>query len=357
MVNRDRLIKTFFDLVKIPGPPGKTGEVAVEVKRGLKNLGVSSGSDKIGNVFGCLKGAGEPFLLSFHLDVVEPCAGVIPALEDGRIFTKSETTLGYDDRGAIAAFLEALACAKEKKIKLRHLEFLFTVDEEIGCVGLRGFDSSKLKSRRGVNFDGKLLGEMTIAAPFITSVDIRILGRAAHAGSAPEKGISAVQIAARAIDRLKLGRIDEETTANIGIITGGDAVNAIPEKVFCRGEIRSRSKEKLNKLFEETKKIFKKAADEFGGAVETHRNDIVSGYRIDLSSSIIKEVRKAIKNVGLKPVEDITNGGSDVNYLRALGFDTVDLGIGVHEAHSTREWSTVEELAKLSELILKLMSS
>ncbi|MDO8435594.1 MAG: M20/M25/M40 family metallo-hydrolase [bacterium] len=353
MINEQRLITTFFDLVKIPGPPGGEDAIAKDCIRRFVELGLTAEQDKAGNVIGRTAGDGEPFLMACHLDVVEPCTGVVPAIEGDRIVTKSATTLGVDDRAAIAGIFEALEVAAEQNIPLRPLEFLFTRDEEVASFGSRNLDTTLLLSRRGVSLDGKLLGEVTIAAPFITRFVIRITGRASHAGSAPEKGISAIQVAARAVGNLVLGKIDHETTANIGRIAGGNAINAIPESVSCEGEVRSHVKEKLDTKVGDIFLAFENAAKAFGATVVCEREDTMPGYRVDPNDPLVKEVHEIMSRVGLKGVHDVTNGASDVNHLRVKGFDMVDLGIGVHEPHSTREWIAVADLIKLTELILE----
>lgn len=355
MINQSRLITTFFDLVKIPGPPGGEDAIAKECVSRFQQLGFTAEQDKAGNVIARIEGAGEPFLIACHLDVVEPCTGVEPAVEEDRIIAKSQTTLGVDDRAPIAGIFEALAIAAEQNIPLRPLEFLFTRDEETTSAGARNLDISKLQSRRGVSLDGKLIGEVTIAAPFITRIAMRITGRASHAGSAPEKGISAIQVAARAVNSLTLGKVDGETTSNIGMISGGSAVNAIPESVTCEGEVRSHMKEKLDAQVATIFLAFENAAKEFGAVVACEREDTMSGYRIDPNDPIVREIHEVMSRVGLQGVHDVTNGASDVNHLRTLGFDIVDLGIGVHEAHSSREWIATADLAKLAELILEFV--
>lgn len=353
MINQQRLITTFFDLVKIPGPPGGEDAIAKEVMGRFSKSGIAAQQDRAGNVIARIEGPGTPFLIACHLDVVEPCTGVEPAVEGDRIVTKSQTTLGVDDRAPIAGIFEALEVAREQNIPLRALEFLFTRDEETTSAGVRNFDTALLKSRRGVSLDGKLIGEVTIAAPCITRFVIRIIGRASHAGSAPEKGISAVQVAARAINSLKLGKIDQETTANVGMISGGSAINAIPESAVCEGEVRSHVKEKLDVQVAAIFSAFETAAKEFGATIACEREDTMPGYRIDPTDPLVREIHEVLLRVGLQGVHDVTNGASDVNHLRTLGFDIVDLGIGVHEAHSSREWIATADLVKLAELILE----
>ncbi|MBI4157697.1 M20/M25/M40 family metallo-hydrolase, partial [Candidatus Woesebacteria bacterium] len=246
-----KLTQTFIDLVRIDSPSGYEARARDFVVQRLAGLGIKSKIDKAGNVFAKVEGEGEPVIVCAHLDTVEPGRGIKPVVSGGFIKSSGETILGADDKVAVAAIICALEEAKEQGIKTKPLELIFTVREETDG-GINEFDFGQLKAKYGVIADkASPIGTVVMSSPWIENLNIEIIGKTAHAG-VPEKGINALTLTSEAISKLKWGRLDEKTTANIGLISGGSAMNSIPEKISLIGEVRSFSKDSLE---ENIKKI------------------------------------------------------------------------------------------------------
>ena len=284
MVNEKRLVESFMELVKIDSISREERNLADFLIEKLEDLGleviVHQAGDKVksncGNIIARFKGNIKevtPIMFSAHMDTVIPGKNINPLLKGEKIVSSGKTILGADDKAAIAALLEALHIIKEKNISHGGIEIVFTICEEIGLKGAKNLDISELKSQIGFVLDaGGRVGKIITTAPSQNSREITIYGKAAHAGSNPEEGINAIQVAGFALSRMKLGRIDEETTANIGIISGGKATNIIPDEVTLEGEVRSRKEEKLEKYTEQLKKITEDTAQEFSAKAEVKIN-------------------------------------------------------------------------------------
>src|SRR3989344_1997850 len=264
MVNEKRLIKTFLELVKIDSPSGEEEGIASEVEKRLKALGGKVERDSYGNIIAKFKGEGDPLMLNAHLDTVEPGRGIKPKITGDKITSDGSTILGADDKAGLSVLLETLALVKEAKAIHLPLEIILTKGEEAGLLGAKNLDYTKISAKEGVSFDGHSgVDNITVAAPGLHRVDATVIGRSAHAGAEPEKGISAIQIAAKIISELQVGRIDEETTANIGLIEGGSARNAVAERVHFKGEIRSHSLDKIERHVTHFREVFKKVMGDF----------------------------------------------------------------------------------------------
>jgi tripeptide aminopeptidase len=324
------------------------------------NLGLAvendrTGKNGAGNLFAVFPGTNRnlrPILLSMHTDTVEPGRGIEPRLENGHVRSGGPTILGADNKSAIAATLEVIRWLQSARPEHGNVELLFTWGEERGHRGAKAFDTSRLRSRIGFVPDGGApLGTIITAAPYYDSIRAAFIGRAAHAGISPEKGISAIVMASKAILRMKLGRIDEETTANLGMISGGSGRNTVPERVEVEGEARSLILEKLEEQVRNMRSAMEDAAREAGGKVELENRREYDGFFIDREAAPIQIALAASKDVGLTPSITRTNGGSDGNEFNAKGIQTIVLGMGGQGYHSTQESITVEELVKLAEWI------
>ncbi|MFQ5934698.1 MAG: M20/M25/M40 family metallo-hydrolase, partial [Dehalococcoidia bacterium] len=248
MINQERLVKSFCDLVQIDSPSDEEEAVAQELTQRLESLGFRPERDAHGNLIASEDGE-TPLLLSAHMDTVEPGRGIKPRVEGDRVMSDGTTILGGDCKAGIAAILEGLESIKEDSVHRRAVQLALTRGEEIGLVGARNMDYSMIKARESVVFDGNgPVSTMTSSSPTYVRFDVKVTGRAAHAGVEPEKGLSAIKIAADIINRLPQGRLDEETTINVGTISGGSVRNAVPETVTFSGEFRSRNLETLDLL-------------------------------------------------------------------------------------------------------------
>ncbi len=369
MVNEKRLIESFMELVKIDSVSREEKEVADFLIKKLKDLGlevtVDQAGEKVksnsGNIIARLKGSvkkATPIMFSAHMDTVVPGKKIKPICEGEKIVSSGETILGADDKAAIAALLEALQIIKENNILCGDIEIVFSICEEIGLEGAKNLDISSLNAQMGFVLDaGGQVGKIITTAPSQNSLQIIIYGKSAHAGSNPEEGINAIQVAGFALSRIKLGRIDEETTANIGIISGGKATNIVPDKVTLKGEVRSRNEEKLEKHTERLKKITEDTAQEFKAKAEVKINREYSCYNLSSDDQVLKISMKAAKDMGLQPELCPSGGGSDANVFNKKGFPSVVLAIGMEKVHTVDEYILIKNLKNAAEYVLSIINT
>lgn len=369
MIKQDRLLKSFLSLVQIDSPSGEETAMAKHVAKLLKDLGGNVQFDSYGNVIAKFpatgrpssgrKGEGEPIMLNAHLDTVEPGRHIKPIVEGDKIVSDGTTILGGDPKAGVSAILEALSSLKEDKSKHLPLEVVLTLGEETGLLGAVNLDYSLLEAKRGVTIDGEAsVGNILSAGPGYNRVDVTIIGRAAHAGAEPEKGISAIKIAAEIIDKLEVGRIDHETTANIGLIEGGSARNAVPERVHFKAEIRSRDLNKLEKHAAHFQEIFDQTFKKYPGAkIELHMEREFNPYVFDENHRVIQLVTKVLKQIGVKPKLEPSGGGTDVNIFHTHGIEAVCVGNGDYEAHTTREYVLISEMVETAKFCEQLLKS
>jgi tripeptide aminopeptidase len=355
--NQDRLVRQFMEFVQIDSPSFEEAHFVSALAEELMNLGLAvendrTGEDGAGNLLAVFPGTNRklrPILLSMHTDTVEPGRGIQPCLENGQVRSGGPTILGADNKSAIAATLEVIRGLQSARPEHGDVELLFTWGEERGHRGAKAFDTSRLRSRIGFVPDGGgPLGTIITAAPYYDSIRAAFIGRAAHAGISPEKGISAIVMASRAILQMKLGRIDEETTANLGKISGGSGRNTVPERLEIEGEARSLVLEKLEEQVRHMRAAMEEAAQKAAGRVELEIKREYDGFSIGREEALIRIALAASKEAGLIPSIKSTNGGSDANEFNAKGIQTIVLGMGGQGYHSTRESITVEELVKLA---------
>lgn len=369
MINRERMLDEFFELVQMKCSSGQEREVADLVKQRLQKLGLEVLEDKAGektggksgNLLAYLKGkvSGCPvIMLSAHLDCVEPCSGVKPQLKDGIITSSGDTVLGADDKAGVASILEALRVVNENKIEHGDIQIVLTVQEESGLIGAKNLDRASLKADFGYALDSSgEPGKIIIKAPGENTLTVTVKGKTAHAGIAPEEGINAIVVAGKALAEVKQGRIDEETTANVGIIKGGQATNIVPDKVEIVSEARSHNMEKLKKLTDEIKSIFEQVAEKNGAKAEVKVVEDFIAYSVKEDSTVAVLAADAISSIGLKPHMEATGGGSDANVYNSYGIPTVVLGMGMSKVHTTEEFIKEEELYQGAELAIALIKT
>jgi tripeptide aminopeptidase len=377
MINAKRLKGFFLDLVKIDSISREEKDVAAYIKTHLEALGMvvvmDDTGEKIGgncgNLFVRIQGpkAGqvEPLLLCTHMDTVVPGKGVKPVEENGIIHSSGDTILGADDKSGVAAMLELCHVIKENNLPCGEIELLFTVAEEIGLMGARHFDTSILKSKRAYFLDTESISSIGVGAPSAYRMTYRIFGNEAHAGLEPEKGLSAILVAAKAIQAMPLGRIDQETTANIGSIEGGTATNIVPKLVTIRAEARSHNPDKLESQVEAMRKAFDHAAETttvkvnnhiLKGRIEETRSLEYHGFRIPESSATYQLAFKAGVELGLKMEPEVSGGGSDANIFNAKGIESVLLGTGMQEPHTVRECIRFDDVLSCAKLLVSMVS-
>jgi len=373
MVNRDRLAETFKYLVQIDSVSKEEGAISDEIKNILDTMGAETFIDSAGNKIGSNTGnliakfkgntQAPPLFLNAHMDTVEPGKGVAAILENG-VFTSDGTTiLGADDKSAIAIILETIEVIKENDLPYGPIEIVLTVCEEIGLLGAKHLDLDLITAKFGYALDATDTEGIVTRAPSANRLEFKIHGKDAHAGAAPEKGINAISLASKAIAKLELGRIDNETTCNIGIIEGGLAINIVPNLVTVKGEVRSHDEEKLNKITNEIVLSFKGVVENYKGvAFDDGLPRLESTIEKDFSHTYISDdhlvvtlARRAAENLGRKMITKTTGGGADANIFFEKGIVTGVLGTGMRDMHTVRESVRLDDMVRTTELLLEII--
>jgi tripeptide aminopeptidase len=371
MVNRNRILDEFLRLVQIDSPLLHERQIADYLIEKMSGMGLEVYEDgagkaignvcdmQTGNLIACLKGniPNTPVVLfCAHMDTVEPGRSVKPVIRDNCVYSDGTTILGADDKAGIAAILEAVLVLQEQNIPHGDVEIVFTVAEEGGLKGVKNLEHGRIRSRTAyvLDCDGEA-GTIVTRAPAQYKIKASILGKAAHAGISPEEGINAIVVAAKAITRMELGRIDEETTANIGVISGGKATNIIPELVNIEGETRSIDPDKLEKQTDLIISIIEDTAREMGAKVVIEREFLYSNLRLNETDKAVEMAMKAARNLDREPVLVSTGGGSDANILNGFGIPTVNLGIGMCKVHSSEEFISIDNLILNAEYVLEII--
>ncbi len=367
-INRDRLVETFKALVAIDSPSYNERAMGDDLCRRLADLGLAVSEDEAGRAIGGSCGnllaflpgdpGREPVLFCAHMDTVEPARGKQAILgDDGFIRSDGTTVLGADDISGLAAILEALAALHEQGLPHRPVEILFSVAEEVYCKGIEAFDFSRLRSREAYVLDlTGPVGAAAYAAPTILTFTATVHGRPAHAGFAPEQGIHAIAAAAAAIEELRLGRIDTDTTLNIGLIQGGRATNIIPETCIVTGEVRSLSHAKALSTAESVRSIFETEASDRGARLDFTTAVASMAYATPVDHPVVSRFEEACRRLGLEPLLSETFGGSDNNSLAQRDVRGIVIANAMNQCHSSAEYTTVDELARIAELTLSLMA-
>ncbi|MBF4694533.1 M20/M25/M40 family metallo-hydrolase [Fusibacter ferrireducens] len=366
MINRIRLVEAFMKYVQISSPTKNEGAFAKFIKVELEKLGlevaIDHAGEKVGsdtgNIIANLEGTreGEPILLSCHMDTVSPGVDIKPLIKEDTIYSDGTTILGADDKAGIAAILEALAVIKENNLPHGPVEISFSIFEEGGLYGAKNLDFKQFKSQQAFIFDSSGdPGQIIIQGPAQDKIHVTIKGKPAHAGVCPEEGISAIMVAANAINQMKLLRIDSETTANIGSIQGGSATNIVTPEVQILAEARSLDNDKLKAQSNHMKACFESAADQFGAKAEVQINRMYDAFKIDAHDEIVKKVEMACTSVGIKPSTASSGGGSDTNVFNTNGIKAINLGIGARKPHTLDEHIHINDLVKASELVLEII--
>jgi tripeptide aminopeptidase len=348
--------------VAIPSPSGEEEAVAEHVRGYLRDLGVEADADPAGNLLARLPAsAGEsglPIILCAHLDTVPASGPIEPVVADGVVTSAADTILGADDKAAVAVLLEAARLILAEGRPHAGVELLFSTREETGLEGAFAFDSSRLEARLGFVYDySGSVGEVVVAAPSGRAIDVVFTGRPAHAGINPEDGRSAIVAAARAISDLRLGRIDEETTANAGLIEGGSALNVVPAHCRLALEARSRDDRKLADLVQELLDSLSFAAAVADCEVDVTVEDKYRGYRLGPDDPALALARSALERAGFEPIEVAVGGGSDANVFNERGLHCVNIANGMANVHTADETIAVADLEAMVAVTLELVAA
>ncbi|MBE5975632.1 MAG: M20/M25/M40 family metallo-hydrolase [Paenibacillaceae bacterium] len=376
-MNRSRLVSQFKRMVEFDSETYHERQIADYLIKEMKQLGFAVKEDDAGirlkeriagygdaiptgNLYGYLKGntAGEPVLLSAHMDTVRPGIGKHAAEdENGVITSEGETVLGADDLSGIAAILEAVRSIKERDIPYPDIEVLFPVAEENYGKGSQLADYSTIHSKLAYVFDlSGEIGNAALAAPTLLSFEIKVKGKNAHAGFCPQLGINAIEIAATAVSSIRQGWADEETTVNIGKISGGKQGNIVADECILIGEIRSLKDDRAMEEWEKLKKVFEEAAGCRGGSIEISFEKQIEAYEIHEDEEVVKRFKKVCDDIGVEAITHKTLGGSDNNHFVRNGIRGIVVACGMNEVHTTSEYTTADQLEKSALLALGLMT-
>ena len=357
MIKQERLIGSFCDLVRIDSPSDEEEEVALHLTDRLSSLGFSVARDAHGNVIASEDGE-NPLLLSAHMDTVEPGRGIQPIIKGDRITSDGSTILGGDCKAGVAAILEGLESVGEDKKSRRPVQVVFTRGEEIGLVGASNLDYSMIRAREAVVFDGNgPVNTITGASPTYMRFDITVKGRAAHAGVEPEKGLSAIRIATEIINELPHGRLDDETTFNVGLISGGSVRNAVPAEVTFGGEWRSRNTETLDSLKMQLMSTLERARERYREAtIEEDLEVMFQMYNLDPEEQVVRLVTRVMRDMDLVPNIRPSGGGTDGNVMRLHGIESVVVGMSTNEMHTVDEYVVIPDLVNTARFCQEVIS-
>ncbi|MCL6611013.1 MAG: M20/M25/M40 family metallo-hydrolase [Peptococcaceae bacterium] len=369
MVDAGRMVAEFLEMVKVDSVSGKERDMADLVKARLKDMGLDPVEDgagnkinsSAGNIIARLPGtgkAGPPVMVCAHLDTVEPGRGIKPVVEEGIIRSSGDTILGGDDKAGIAIILEVLRMIRENRIDHPGVEVVFTVFEEGGLLGAKNLDPGMLEARLGYVLDsGGPPGTIITSAPTQDRISVAVRGKSAHAGICPENGVNAIEIAARAIAGLRMGRIDHETTVNIGVITGGKATNIVPDSVFVQGETRSLDRAKKELQTRLIVEKFNQAASASGAGVDVRVENLYREYSIGEDREVVRLAVEAAEKLGIVPRLESTGGGSDANVFNEMGIPTVVLGIAMQKVHTTEEFIRIGDMVTCCRYLLEIIKA
>lgn len=376
-LNEKRLVETFLKLAQTDSESYDERAMQELVEKELKEIGCRVTVDNAGkkyqtsargNVIAFLPGTvkSAPFVLCSHLDTVTPGKGVKPVVKKDCITSDGTTVLGGDDKAGVAIILEILRTLKEQSPAHPPVEAVFTLSEEVGMFGAKNLDYKKLKGREGLILDNEEVDTLLIQGPAVNTIEVWIKGLASHAGVVPEKGISALEVAAYALGQMKLGRIDKDTVANFGVVKGGSATNVVMPELYLKGEARSLVNEKLAKQTAHMKACFDKAVKRFTKKIngKTCKPEVkfvaVERYpavRVDKKHPVVASAVAAAKKAGvaLKPIA--CGGGCDANVLAGKGFTLPNVGVGVRDCHTTKEKLILKEFFAAFHIVLETLLS
>lgn len=368
MVEKERIIQTFTELVSIPCPSGDEKQEAELIVKKLHELGVQVQIDKAGangisttgNVWGLLPGnvdGAKKILFEAHMDSVAPTTGTKVVRKDGVLYSDGTTTLGGDDKVGIAAVLEALQIIKDERIPHGDIQFLFAIGEETGSYGIRYLDPSWIKAEYGFCLDcGGSAGEIFNYSPQAYRVTYKVTGKAAHAGEEPEKGINAIMLLVKGLSKLPwYGRLDAMTTLSIGLIKGGRASNIVAEECEVVIDMRCPDVKKLDALRDETTRIIEKEVTAGGGKLQVECTLSGPAVFVKEDDPVAKLVAAAAKAEGFPVQFKFTGGLSDANFLCGYGLPTLNLATGMDKIHTTFEQLREEDLVNTARWILAII--
>ena len=362
-MNTQRLIETFSRYVACDSESGNEGRFAELLEGELKALGLAVTRDEVGercgsngfNVYGFLPGEGAPILFSAHMDTVSPGVGAEAEVVAGVIRSKGNTILGADDKAGIAAVVEAITTLKEQNLSHRPVEVLFTVAEEIGLLGAKYADYTRIQSKEAIVLDTSILGEMINEAPAMAEIHIEVIGKSSHAAVSPEKGIHALKAAAAAVHAIACGHVDECTVLNVANFLAPGPSNVVPEKASFDIDLRSFDNALLEQHIMDIEAAVKSAAEAQGACYKIEVNHKADLLFIPPDRPVISRLKAVFEEMGINWRLEKTYGGSDATWIFANGIDALNIGTGMMDVHSTDEYITVADLEITTKIVLNMM--
>ncbi len=365
-INTERLVQIFLDLVQIDAVSLRERPVVDYILNFIKKWDLPWVEDQAGEKLGGNAGNVmvhvhnhkqlEPIFLCAHTDTVRPTKGLTTKIRDGVIFSDGTTILGADNRAGVAILLYVLEHVFETRYPHRPFDLIFTIAEEIGLLGAAHLDAERLPSRMGFVFDSSLPpGNYIATTPSAVRLLIELQGKAAHAGVAPEKGINAISMAAEVLQAFPVGRVDDQTVANIGTIRGGDASNVVPASVRMEGEIRSFNSHTIDRLVQGLENTLSEVARKYGGSYTFDYETHFQGFSIAPDHDLTRRLKQKMEKLGLVPTPKLYHGGSDANIFNAMGRTTINLGIGARNPHGNDEHIAISDLETSARLALALI--
>lgn len=354
-MDTDRMVGQFMEMVQIDSESGEEAAFLAWLQTVLEGLGADAGLDAYGNLLARIPAKGsaaEPILLSCHGDTVKPGKGIRPVLAAGVIRSGGDTILGADDKAGIAEMLEAIRVAPIHP----PLEIAISRQEEVGLLGVKAMDLGRLRTRKGFLLDNDTLDTIIIGGPSYFALDVKVTGRAAHAGMEPEKGINAIQAASRAIAALRLGRLDAETTSNVGVIQGGLIRNGVPETCTFLAECRSLDHAKAQQVADEMVAVLRREIEAFGAQVEIVVNNLCKASHIDGETAwTVQVAKRALAKQGIDAKASLMCGFTDASIYNNVGIEMAVVGIGAQLEHSCQEHIRVEDMERAVAMMVEIL--
>lgn len=363
-INEQRLLKTFLELAGINAPSFGEREIGAFLIKRLEQAGCrvlvqeyAQSFNLIGMKPGTIPGA-PPLLLSAHMDTIEPTVGIKIAIDDEMVRSAGDTVLGSDDKSAIAQILEALEVLGEQGLQHGDIEVVLTSAEERGLFGAKNLDYTGIRSRHALVLDSSgSVGRIIVGAPSHITYEMRITGRPAHAGIEPELGLSAIRVAGAIAAAVPDGRIDDRTTANIGIISGGTATNVVPKEVVLHGEIRSHEETTLRATRDLIFGVAEKIAEGYQAKLDIREREEYHSFSLNPEEPFMELLKAAFRRCGMEPELGLTGGGSDANIFNQNNIHAVNISTGMQKVHSTDEFILLKDLYAGCHVLLECLTS
>ncbi|MCK5149277.1 M20/M25/M40 family metallo-hydrolase [bacterium] len=348
------MIDQFMEMVRIPSESGEEARFLDYLKEQFIKIGGKAEKDDYGNLIATFPAKGctttVPILMSCHGDTVQPGKDIEPVINGDIISSKGDTILGADDKAGIAELLEAIRTADVYP----PLEIAISRQEEVGLFGVKNMDYSRITATKGFLLDNDTLDTIIIGGPSYFAIDVEITGKSAHAGMEPEKGINAIVAAAKAIAHLNLGRLDHESTANVGVIKGGLIRNGVPDKASFLAECRSLKHDKAQKIADEMEAIIIKEVEAVGAELTMKIDNLCKAVDIPNDSDTVKTAKAALKTVGIEAETTFMTGFTDASIYNNMGIEMAVVGIGAQNEHSTDECIAISDMKKAVGMIKEI---